>query len=161
MFAKIGKTNYPPKSRPIMVWDGECGFCEYWITNWKSNTGNKIDYQTYQEVAANFPDIPLKEFKKASRLIEADGKIYSGPNSAFRSFLYFQNPRPIWHNWYTDINWFTKVTDYAYNFIAKNRSFAFKITKIFFGKNPESLKPFWIVYLFLLFTLIYMFLSFL
>ena len=76
----------------MMVWDGECGSCKYWITYWKSRTGNSVDYRTFQKVSAQFEDISLEEFKKASRLIEVDGSVYSGPDSAFRTFRYFKNP---------------------------------------------------------------------
>ncbi|MGI8893042.1 MAG: thiol-disulfide oxidoreductase DCC family protein, partial [Bacteroidia bacterium] len=68
-----------------MVWDGECGFCHYWIIRWKMITGDKIEYNTFQNVAGNFPDIPVDRFREAVRLIETDGSISSGPKAAFRS----------------------------------------------------------------------------
>ena len=91
MFTKFYRTNYPPTEKPMMVWDGECGFCKYWVTRWKMYTGDRITYKTYQEVASQFKDIPLKEFKKASRLIEPNGSVYSGPDSAYRSFVIKQS----------------------------------------------------------------------
>ncbi len=139
----------------MMVWDGECGFCKYWITRWKSKTADRIDYKTFQQVAVNYKDIPLKEFKKASRLIETEGDIYSGPDSAFRIFIYFEEKDTRWHRWYTQYNWFTGLSDHTYNFIAKNRGFMFTLSKICFGKNPETLKPYWILWLLLLLTSIY------
>ncbi|WP_026450448.1 thiol-disulfide oxidoreductase DCC family protein [Aequorivita capsosiphonis] len=156
MFSKIHKTVFPPKDRPIMVWDGACDFCNYWIINWKSKTGDRIIYKTFQEVAGQFADIPLKEFKKASRLIKSDGSVYSGPDSAFRTFQYFKNPSLSWHLWYSQLKAFTILCDYSYNFIAKNRSFMFKVTKIFFGKNPENIKPYWLFLLLIIFTVAFL-----
>lgn len=147
MFSKIKKTNHPPLQKPIMVWDGECSFCKYWITRWKSKTLYNIDYKQFQEVASQFKDIPLKEFKKASRLIETDGSIYSGPDSAYKSFTHFKTPDSQWHYWYLEYRWFTIISDHSYNIIAKNRNFFFTLTKFFFGKNPKSLKPYWIFFL--------------
>ncbi|RFN58606.1 thiol-disulfide oxidoreductase DCC family protein [Marixanthomonas ophiurae] len=160
MFRKFSTTNYPPTSKPVLVWDGECGFCKYWVTRWKSMTNDKIDYITYQEIASQFQDIPIKEFKKASRLIETDGKVYSGPNSAYRSYTYTNKSLP-WHKWYTNYNWFTQLSDHGYNFIAKHRSFFFNLTKLFFGSNPKQLKWYWLLYLLLLLAVFYKLFGFL
>ena len=161
MFSKIEKTAFPPIEKPMMVWDGECGFCNYWITRWKSKTEDRINYKSFQEVAEYFGDIPLKEFKKASRLIETDGSVFSGPDSAFRSFTYFENEDFRWHRWYSKYKWFTFLSDHSYNFIAKHRSFMFTLTKIFFGKNPEAIKPYWFLILLFLFSIIYLLLKYL
>lgn len=37
--------------RPIMIWDGECGFCARWIKRWERITGDKIQYVQYQFLA--------------------------------------------------------------------------------------------------------------
>ncbi|WP_240673119.1 DCC1-like thiol-disulfide oxidoreductase family protein [Aequorivita ciconiae] len=144
-----------------MVWDGECTFCKYWITYWHSKTSNRIEYLTYQETANNFADIPIKEFKKASRFIDIDGIVYSGPDSAFKILTYFNPSFPFWHKWYTKNNLFSKVCDYSYNWIAKHRSFMFAITKLFFGKNPQALKPYWLAIFFLIVILTYLVVYFL
>lgn len=151
MFAKIPKTNHPP-NRPTMVWDGTCGFCKFWKTRWQLQTKDKLKFVTYQDEAENFPDIPLKEFKKASRLIEPDGRVYSGPDSAYRSLYYTGNRN--WHQWYKQYSWFEKLSDTAYNHIAKNRDFYFKITKALFGNDPENLKMYWLFYLLAVFLIL-------
>ncbi|WP_203295977.1 DCC1-like thiol-disulfide oxidoreductase family protein [Luteirhabdus pelagi] len=147
MFKKFERTEYPPVEN-TMVWDGECGFCKYWITHWQQLTEASITYKTYQEVASNFPDIPLKEFKKASRLIETDGSVFSGPDSAFRSFTHSKKSN-IWHSWYHKYRWFQKACDHSYNHIAKNRSFYYRLTVLAFGRNPKKLRPYWLIYLFI------------
>jgi predicted DCC family thiol-disulfide oxidoreductase YuxK len=144
LFRKIENTKYPP-SQNILIWDGDCGFCKFWKTRWEEKTQGIIQFSTYQEVASEFPDIPLKEFKKASRLIEPDGKIYSGPDSAYRSMWHAGNK--FQHRLYRKKYWFRNFSDHAYNHIAKNRSFYFKVTKLFFGDNPLQLKPYWLIYL--------------
>jgi predicted DCC family thiol-disulfide oxidoreductase YuxK len=145
MFAKIQKTQSPP-SQALFVWDGECGFCKYWIIIWKSKTTN-LNYKTFQEVSGEFPDIPLKEFKKASRLIEIDGSVFSGPDSAYRTFWYFEKTQKHWHRWYQQSSLFRQLSDHGYNFIAKNRPLMMKLTLAFWGKNPVNRKPYWVVWL--------------
>ncbi|MAN59945.1 MAG: thiol-disulfide oxidoreductase [Flavobacteriaceae bacterium] len=154
MFQKFESTQYPPTSGTVLVWDGECGFCRYWVTRWQHLTKGRIQFEIYQDVASQFPDIPLKEFKKASRLIEPDGKVYSGPDSAYRSYTYAGQRFP-WHRWYVTYRWFQKLSDHAYNHIAKNRTFYFKVTKVLLGSDPKNLKPYWAVYLLIILGVFY------
>jgi len=146
MFTKIKKTDFPPKEKPILVWDGECGFCKFWVIRLQKRTKDKIDFKTFQEVGGLLKDIPLKEFKKASRLIETDGHVFNGPDSLYRS-LYHSASTSQWHRWYHKYLWFEKLNDHAYNTIAKNRPTMFTLTKICFGKDPNRLKPYWAIYL--------------
>lgn len=160
MFQKFNRTAYPPSKKPILVWDGNCGFCKYWVTRWKKITEGKIAFKPYQDVAADFPDIPLKEFKKASRLITTEGTVHSGPDSAFMSY-YFANKKSPWHSWYYSYLWFQKLSDHGYNFIAKHRSFFFKLTKAMLGSNPLSFMHYWVLYLFGIFLVLFSLLKFL
>lgn len=151
MFKKIEKTSNPPPMN-ILIWDGKCGFCHFWKSRWESKTAGRIVFKTYQEYAENFPDIPLKEFKKASRLIETDGLVYSGPDSAYRSLWHAGNKK--WHEMYTRYPWFRSLSDHAYNHIAKNRDFYFRVTKLLFGGEPLKLKPYWLLYLLAIFLIL-------
>lgn len=151
MFKKIDHTVNAP-SKHIFIWDGTCGFCKFWKTRWEAKTRNCIAFKTYQDYASKFPDIPLKEFQKASRLIETDGKIYSGPDSAYRSL--WHTGKQLLHNLYKSSMFFRSISDRLYNHIAKNRGFYFKVTKVLFGTNPLSLKPYWVLYLIFIIILI-------
>ncbi|MAW95732.1 MULTISPECIES: thiol-disulfide oxidoreductase [unclassified Leeuwenhoekiella] len=156
MFQKITQTKFPPKEKPVLIWDGTCGFCKYWVTRWQAMTGEALKYRTYQEAAADFPDFPLKEFKKASRLVEPDGTIYAGPDSAYRSYDYAKGKKYPFHNWYQKSSVFRKLSDHGYNFIAKHRPFMFKVTKMLFGSNPLHFKLYWLMYILLIFALFFM-----
>jgi len=160
MFQKYDYTKFPPKEKPVLVWDGDCGFCKYWVTRWKKISANKINFQTYQKVASNFPDIPIKEFKKASRFITTEGKVHSGPDSAYMSY-FVANKNSSWHRWYITYKWFQRISDDGYNHIAKNRSFFFSLTKTMLGPNPVSFTHYWILYGFGLVMLIFFLLKFL
>lgn len=151
MFGKIENTSHLP-SRPTLVWDGQCGFCKFWKTRWEKKSPSEIRFCSYQECAKEFPDIPVKEFKKASRLIETDGHVYSGPDSAYR-ILWHQNDKK-WHTWYLKYSWFQKLSDHGYNHIAKNRHFYFRLTKILLGKDPLNFKFYWLFYICLLILII-------
>ena len=153
MFQKIERTSHIPQKQTL-VWDGDCTFCKFWKTRWELKTNDKIHFEPYQTASDNFPDIPLKEFKKASRFIDTDGKVYSGPDSAYRSI--YVGGVSFWHNLYTSQKWFTKLSDHGYNHVAKNRSFSYKVTIALFGKNPEKLKYYWLLYLVAIVVLVYL-----
>lgn len=137
-----------------MIWDGDCSFCKYWITYFQKDISQSILFSTYQEVAGNYPDIPLKEFQKASRFIETDGTIFSGPDSAYRCLYYSKKSRKIWHELYNSTVFVGFISDHSYNYIAKNRAAMFTATKVLFGSNPKKLKYYWLLYLLLMLILL-------
>lgn len=139
-----------------MVWDGNCGFCKYWTTRWKKFTGSKITYTPYQDAVEQFSDIDIRHFKKASRLIETDGKVYSGPRSAYRTFTYGSRWGFL-DRWYARYGWFEKLSDKTYAWVERNRNPLFRLTKFLFGSNPEETKPFWVIYIAIILYFIYMY----
>ena len=73
------------REKPIMLFDGDCGFCRYWIERWRRKTGCAVDYEPYQEKVAEFPEIPLRRFEEAVQLIMPDGKVYSAAEAVFQT----------------------------------------------------------------------------
>ena len=59
----------PTIPRPLLVYDGDCGFCGYWARYWQKLTGDRVEYRPYQEVAAQYPAIPQAEFQRAVQFI--------------------------------------------------------------------------------------------
>ena len=146
MFTKLQKTAFPPNPKPLMVFDGNCGFCKYWVIRWKKISGLGVDYKSYQEVAPQFEDIPEYHFKQAVRYIDTEGKVFNGPDAAYITY-FNKNKFKFLHQWYINKSWFTKFSDYAYQFVADNRNTMSKITIRLFGKNPANPKPYWKYYL--------------
>lgn len=157
MFSKLTKTNFPPIEKPLMIFDGNCGFCRYWIVKWKKISGLEVDYKPYQEVSKDFKDIDEIHFKEAVRYITLDGTVYNGPGAAY--VTYFNKDKvKFLHRLYESNGWFTKLSDLMYQWVADNRSFMSKVSLKMFGKNPANPKPYWIYYLIglgLLFSLIF------
>src|SRR5438067_4333289 len=75
----------PSLDRPVMIYDGFCNFCRFWIGRWHERTDNKIHYRRSQQVATRFPEIPRMEFERAVQLVEPNGKITSGADAIFRA----------------------------------------------------------------------------
>lgn len=146
MFQKIESTQYPPKENPLMLYDGKCGFCKYWVIKWKKISGLGVDFRPYQEAAHEFPDIPEFHFKEAVRFITIDGRVYNGPDAAYITY-YNRNKVQFLHRWYENKSWFRKLSDFIYQKIANNRYAMSKISIWLFGKNPANPKPYWKIYL--------------
>ena len=153
MFEKIEKTDFPPQHKPIMVYDGNCGFCKYWIIKWQNFTGEKVEYQPFQKVAEHFKDIDVRHFKSAVRFIEQNGRVTSGPDAAYITYYLYSKPKFL-HLWYLNKSWFRKISDTSYNFIANNRSFMFDLSRGLLGEDPNHYQPKWMYYLLILIALI-------
>lgn len=154
MFEKVEATAYPPKERPLLIWDGQCGFCAYWVGRLAKITGQKVDYEPFQDMADDFPDIDSRLFAQAVRYIEPSGKIYSGPRAAYR-ILKVAGKWKFLDKWYVRSGFFRWISDHGYQFISKYRPFFFKLTRAFFGANPQNVRPFWAVYLCIILYILY------
>lgn len=130
----------------MMVWDGECGFCHYWIIKWWIKTGNLIEYKKYQLVSANYHDIPEEKFREAVRLIMPDGKIYSGPAAAYKAYA-LAGKYTFLQTLYEKFTPFQLLSDWGYQKVADNRYNLFEWTKRLLGNNPRSPKNHWVSYL--------------
>ncbi len=48
---------------PLVIFDGQCGFCRIWIEYWKALTGGRVAYAASQEVGSLYPQIPAEELQ--------------------------------------------------------------------------------------------------
>ncbi len=125
-----------PNPRPVMIYDGECSFCKRWIRRWGRWMGPAIDYQPYQQAAANFPQIPIDAFGKAVHLVEPDGRITRGAAAVFRSFELAKRRR--WPAWaYESIPGVAAICDTAYAAIAGHRDLADRLDLLLIGPDAE------------------------
>ena len=77
-------TDATAASRPLLVYDGDCTICAFWVRYWQYLTGQAVDYRPYQEVAAQYPGIALPEFQRASQYIAPDGRYAGAAEASFR-----------------------------------------------------------------------------
>lgn len=151
MTGEIHRTSYPPGTKPVLVWDGQCEFCRYWVLFLNHHTEGRLTYRSYQSAAADFRDIPLEKFRQAVRLIEPDGRVFSGADVAYRALqCYFSKTISWFHEWYKRSRFFRKFSDLAYELISGHRSLMYKITVVLFGTDPFKIKHYWLAYLLVL-----------
>ncbi len=69
--------------RPRLIYDGDCAFCVYWVCYWRKLTGERVEYLPYAQAAADLPDIPPAEFRRAVQYVAPDGRIASAAEASF------------------------------------------------------------------------------
>jgi predicted DCC family thiol-disulfide oxidoreductase YuxK len=115
--------------QPLLIYDGQCGFCRIWIDYWKRLTGDRVDFAPSQEVADRFPHIPSKAFAEAVQLVRPDGSVASGARAVFETLgrkRIYESSRLV-----------AASSEAAYRFIARRRSFFYWLTRLTFGKRIE------------------------
>ncbi len=119
-------------SKPLLVYDNACDFCRYWIAQWQHITGDSIEYAPYQEVATEFPNIPLSAFEDSVQLILQNGTVLSGAEAVLRAL---NNGFLLWC--YSRLPGFAGVSEGVYRFVAQHRPFFSALTRWFWGTHTE------------------------
>jgi lipase maturation factor 1 len=115
-----------PSQKPILIFDGKCGFCRIWIDYWRQLTGDRIEYIALQDVGDRFPQIPAEAYEQSVQLVRPDGTVASGARAVFESLgklrLY---------------SWVSAPAELAYRLVAGHRNFFYHLTRLTFGKKIE------------------------
>src|SRR5271170_7746939 len=115
------QTTNTVRSEPLLIYDGDCRFCIYWARHWQRLTGDRVNYAPYQEVAAQYPEIPLAAYQRAVQYIAPDGKIANGAEACFLT-LNQSSGTSFWLALYRHVPGFAVVAEYVYAFIASHRA---------------------------------------
>jgi predicted DCC family thiol-disulfide oxidoreductase YuxK len=137
----------PPYGRPLLVYDGHCDFCRFWLARWRRRIGDRIAYEPYQKVADRFPVVPRERFRRAVQLIEPDGRVYGGAEAVFRALA--QAPRGgRWLHFYRRVPGARPCIDAGYRFVARHRPGLYRLTRLVFrqkedrsGATTSSVRP--------------------
>jgi predicted DCC family thiol-disulfide oxidoreductase YuxK len=126
-----------PPERPLIVFDGDCGFCRFWIARWRHGTDKTVDYQPFQhpDISRRFPDIPRERFAHAVQLIETDGRVSEAAEAVFRLLALGRRRAPLWA--YEHVPLVALVSEHAYRVIADHRSLWAAVTRLLWGGAAE------------------------
>ena len=107
---------------PTMLFDGDCGFCRYWIEKWQRVTQDRVQYRPFQEALVQFPQLTEKECMESVRLILPDGSIFSGARAVFKAFAIAG--RFVWLlKCYDHAPLFGRIAEGGYKLVATHRTF--------------------------------------
>ncbi len=117
-------------SKPLLVYDEDCDFCQYWITRWQHVTGDRVDYVPYQKVASQFREIPISAFESSVQLILKNGTVLSGAEAVLRAL------DSSWLLWcYYQLPGGAKVFETLYRVIAQHRPLFSAMTRWLWGTD--------------------------
>ncbi|MEP6994968.1 MAG: lipase maturation factor family protein [Acidobacteriota bacterium] len=127
-----------PPERPLVIFDGDCGFCRKWIARWKQRTGQSVDYEPSQVVGPRFPEIRASAFAKSVQLVLPDGRVFQAAEAvAWVLALTPGRGAPLWI--YQHVAGAAPVAEVAYRAIADHRTAASAATRVLWGRSV--LKP--------------------
>ena len=146
----------PTSPRPLLVYDGDCGFCTYWARYWQKLTSDRVEYRPYQEVAVRYPAISQADFQRAVQFIAPDGHVASAAEASFLTLSHARG-KGFWLALYRNLPGFATISELAYAFIAAHRPAFFRASLLLWGRNHEPPRYDLVSFLFLrLFGLVYL-----
>ncbi|MBI4005989.1 MAG: lipase maturation factor family protein [Gammaproteobacteria bacterium] len=121
---------------PVLIYDGDCGICLYWVNYWHKLTGDKVIYHPYQKVAADYPSIPLEEFRRSIQLITIDGAVYKGAEAVY-VLLKDIPPYGLLNRLYKYAPGFSLLSESGYTFFSRHRGILRWMSYLFWGRQYE------------------------
>ncbi len=143
-------------ARPLLIYDGECGFCGYWVRYWQALTGDTVKYRSYQDAAADYPEITIDAFRRAVQYIAPDGRRAAAAEASFLTLAHAPG-RAFWLWLYRHLPGFAFASELAYAFIARHRPAFYRVSLLLWGRDHRPPRYDLVAFLFLrLFGLIYL-----
>ncbi|MBC5992844.1 thiol-disulfide oxidoreductase DCC family protein [Pontibacter cellulosilyticus] len=119
----------PPTSKPVMVYDGGCDFCKFWVNRWQRTTADEVNYTPFQQLPETFQGVTRKQFKQSVYLITQYRRL-RGAAAVFEVLALGGND--FWNRLYYNVVLADTVFEVGYKLVGNNRNFFFWLTKIFY-----------------------------
>ena len=126
-----------PPERPLVIYDGRCGFCLLWIERWRQRTGESVDYEASQTAGKRFPEIPEEAFASAVQLVLPDGRVFAGAEAVAR-MLALGSGNGSWLWIYRHVPGAAVTAELVYRVVASHRPAATAVTRVLWGSSVEK-----------------------
>ncbi|HRJ72843.1 MAG TPA: lipase maturation factor family protein [Terrimicrobiaceae bacterium] len=121
--------------RPVLIFDGTCGFCRRWIARWQAVTGDRVEYVASQDLGGRFPEFSAEDFSGAVCWAGLHGERFTGARAVFAS-LAVASRIPRWLlRLYEHSPHFADVADGIYGIVSRNRGVFSKLTALAWGDD--------------------------
>ena len=126
-----------PPSVPVLIFDGNCGFCRFWAARWQYRSGSLVEFTPYQgaDIAQRFPEIPQDRCARAVQFVEADGRVSEAAEAVFRLLASIGSRLPI--HFYEAVPVARSVSEMVYRAVADHRHLASRVTTMVWGRDPR------------------------
>ncbi|MGB0592322.1 MAG: lipase maturation factor family protein [Myxococcota bacterium] len=123
---------YRTLERPLVVYDGACGFCKRCVARFQVVARGAVDVAPSQEVAARFA-LPPEDCARAVQYLDPDGERHQGAEAVFRALAAAGRPRGLWL--YRHVPGVGIVTRLGYRFIARFRGPVSRLTSLLHDRD--------------------------
>ncbi len=126
-----------PEKKPVLYWDGDCGFCRHWVERWKDNTGAHVDYETLQTAPPHIVEAAGGDPPRQIVLAEPDGSLLTGAHAALASQATAGGIGRLLLRAYRAVPAFRKVSEVGYSWVAGHRGLCSSITRLLWGDSTR------------------------
>lgn len=122
-----------PPTLPVLIYDGDCTFCIFWVEHIRIKTGERVEYIPFQnaDILRRYPELSPDELAKSLHFLETDGQISIGAEAVF-SVRYHIAQRGVWLWLYRHLPGARFVCEAVYRTVVRNREQLYKLIKLFF-----------------------------
>ncbi len=124
--------------RPLVLFDGRCGFCKIWVEYARRLTQTAADYAPASERASDFPSIPEDAYARSVQLLLPGGERLEGARAAF-TVLALAPGKGWLLRLYDSLPGFAPAAEASYRLIAAHRNFFAWLTRAAFGPRVVPL----------------------
>ncbi|QSX38166.1 lipase maturation factor family protein [Shewanella sedimentimangrovi] len=151
---------------PLLIYDGDCRFCQRWVDYWSRQTAARVRYLPFQELACQEPvqapgSAPYRQLDQAAfarhiYFFDEDGRQYRGAAAACQVLK--RIPGKGFYAWaYMHLPGMGRVSEGVYDWVANHRGLCFSLQKLLLGEHLHPVEYHLTSWLFLrLLALIYL-----
>ncbi len=143
-FSTIENDAPVPNHRPVLIYDGQCGFCTQCAMSWEKRSQGRLDVMPYQDLKGRLPEATPENCARALHLaepIDAGVRISKGSAAAIRSHLIACGRQPDRGVYATLVPLLSVLLHLPYCVVAKYRGFFNRFSPLIFGQPKHSAGP--------------------
>ena len=122
-----------------MVWDGDCSFCRSFAERFEASSNGIVEFIPYQVLNEKYPKAPKLDYDKSVVFFTSTSATI-GAEAIFSFFNVIGKKWP--KKLYENSKFISKLSEFFYSLIAKNRKLFGFFSRMIFGDNfmPDSYK---------------------
>ncbi|MFP2930238.1 lipase maturation factor family protein [Pyxidicoccus sp. 3LG] len=123
--------------RPLVLFDGDCGFCRRWVARWQRRTEGRVRFTPGRWWHRWLLGIRAEDMRRAMHLVEPSGRLSRGAEAAFRALAWSPRRGTRVAARLGLLPGVLHVARGVYAVIARNRRRASRVDLFLFGRSVE------------------------
>ena len=126
------------RERPLLIFDGDCGFCRRRVACLRRWTDGRVDFEPSQALAGEFPDIAPGVLAGSVVLVDTDGAQTRGAEAIFRVCALGGGAGRLPLALYHHLPGFAGASELGYRLVARHRVLASRLERGLRGDEPAA-----------------------